>query len=296
MSRTLGAGLLAHVAGEVLALALMVRVERVDGQVFGFTSHDRDLTYSGLTYLATSAVEASGVRNSLGRQLDTLDVQGLLQSSVLTDSDLLNGLYDGAEVSVFVVNWRSSPITERAILLTGTIGEVSFQDGLWVAEFRPLSTRLTHQLGQLTSPTCRVKEWGDAECAPGGVLASGTNVSAFRHTGRAVTVVTSRYQLTFGASAEATGYFNAGRVYMTSGLNSGLSREVKQHTLSAGAAVIVLQEPFPRAVAVTNTATLEAGCDRTLAICRSRFNNALNHRGEPEIPTTQVALQRGRKG
>lgn len=296
MSRTLGAGLLSHVAGPVLTLALCVKVTRRDGTALGFTSHDRDLTFSGTSYLATSAVEASQVRNTLGHQLDNIEVFGLLQSAVIDDDDLLGGLYDGAAVEVFVVNWASSPITERAILLTGTIGEITWQDGLWVAEFRPLSARLTHQVGQLTSPTCRVKEWGDSECAPGGLLASGTNVSTFRHTGKTVSVVTDRYQITFGSTAQASSYFDYGRVQMTSGVNSGISREIKRHLLSGGSAVLTLQEPFPRTVSPGDTATLEAGCDRRIETCRTRFQNVLNFRGEPEIPTTDVALKRGRKG
>lgn len=295
MSRTLGAGLLAHVAGPVLTLAVCVRVERRDGQEFGFTSHDRDLVFDGLDYLATSAVDATQARNTLGNQLDDLDVMGMLQSSVLDDDDLLNGLYDGAAVEFFAVNWASPPITERAILHTGTIGDVQFGDGWWKAEFRPLSARLGHQVGQLTSPTCRVKQLGDLECAPGGLFADGAALSFYQRTGKAVTVVTSRYNLTFGSVTDVSGFFDYGRVFFTSGLNAGISREIKRHILSGGTAVLDLQEPFPRTVSVSDVATLEAGCDRTFEVCLSRFNNRLNARMEPQIPTTDVALQRGRR-
>lgn len=298
MSRTIPAALLAHIAGEALTLALMVRVERTDSIVLGFTSHDRDLSFASETYLATSAIEASAIRNTLGRQLDTLDVIGLLQSSVIADSDLIAGLYDGARVETFLVNWTDSPITERiGPLHSGTIGEVSLTDGQWVAEFRPLSARLAHQIGQLTSPTCRVKEWGDSECAPGGLLgvSPGVAISTYRHTGRVVSVVTSAYQMTFATSAEASDYFSYGRVAMTTGNNAGLSREVKRHTLSGGSAVIELQEPFPRAVAVSDVAMLEAGCNRSFERCLF-FANRLNFRAEPELPTNDTTLKIGRKG
>jgi uncharacterized phage protein (TIGR02218 family) len=37
-----------------------------------------------------------------------------------------------------------------------------------------------------------------------------------------------------------------------------------------------------------------AGCDKSLATCRDRFNNVINFRGMPYLPGTDKILQIGR--
>lgn len=87
-----------------------------------------------------------------------------------------------------------------------------------------------------------------------------------------------------------SGYFDYGVLTMTSGLNNGLSMEVKTYTVGQ----IVLQLPFPYAVAPGDTYSLTAGCDRSFATCKDRFNNVLNFRGEPYVPGLDKLIQVGR--
>ena len=49
----------AHLATGNTTRALCWRVERADGEVFGFTDHDAPITFGGLTYEARSAFEGS---------------------------------------------------------------------------------------------------------------------------------------------------------------------------------------------------------------------------------------------
>lgn len=87
-----------------------------------------------------------------------------------------------------------------------------------------------------------------------------------------------------------TGYFDYGLITFTSGLNTGLSMEVKSYVPGQ----ITLQLPFPYAVAVGDAYTMHAGCDKSLATCRDRFSNLVNMRAFPYLPGIDKLVQVGR--
>lgn len=88
-----------------------------------------------------------------------------------------------------------------------------------------------------------------------------------------------------------SGYFDGGVITFTSGLNNGLSMEVTSYTTGQ----MVLVQPMPYAVAVGDTYSLIAGCDKTFPTCRDRFANVLNFRGEPYVPGVDSIIQVGRR-
>jgi uncharacterized phage protein (TIGR02218 family) len=288
MPRNLTADMIAHLAGEELTLAVCTRLERLDGTIMGFTSHDKDLTVSAVVYEAGSAVDATAIRNQIGSGVDNLELMGMLDSGAITEEDLRAGLYDGALIEVFLVNW--SDLTDGTIvLLKGTIGEITYANGHYVAQVRSLMQRLNQQIGELTSPSCRVKALGDTRCK--------LNLASFTFAGKLVAAspAPSRRSMTFASTAQASDYFHYGTVEFTTGLNTGIVREVKRHALVSGAALIELQEPFPFDVAAGDAATLIAGCDRRFTTCVTKFSNAVNFRGEPHLPGTDSYIKRGQK-
>jgi hypothetical protein len=87
------------------------------------------------------------------------------------------------------------------------------------------------------------------------------------------------------------GYFDGGLMTIDDGANAGFSREVKTYVPGQ----ITLQLPFPYTVEVGAAYTLVAGCDKSFATCKEKFNNVLNFRGEPYIPGQDKLIQIGRK-
>ncbi len=284
--RTIPSGLATHLAGTALTLTYCLKLTRRDTQVLGFTTHDHDLTFGGVTYEALNSVSLTTLRQELGASVGSMDVSGLIRSDKVTAEDLLAGRYDGAELAILLVNWAS--LGDGAVTLArGWFGAVTLVDGAWKVEYRSIAQRMQQQVVELTSPTCRVRALGDARCAPGGTFANGAVLTDYQFS-RTVASVTDTRQMVFSSDSHATGYYNAGRVLFTSGDNDGLEREIKSHTLSGGTAEIVLQEGVPFAVSPGDTATLEAGCDRRLLICKSRFHNVKNMRAEPHVPGFDV--------
>ena len=83
------------------------------------------------------------------------------------------------------------------------------------------------------------------------------------------------------------GYFAYGKVTWTSGANAGFAMDVK--SFSPG--VVMLAMAMPHAIAVGDTYSIVAGCDRLFGTCRDRWHNIIRFRGEPYIPGQDVVLR-----
>lgn len=271
--KSVGASLLAHIQSEVTTLCTCWKVTRTDGQIFGFTDHSESLTISGITYSASTGYTATAIKSSSALNVDNLDVQGALDSSTITDEDLLAGLWDFAEVEIFMVNYADTSMGSMN-LRTGNIGNVQTGRGIFVTELRGMMQRLQQSIGRLMMPACNA-DLGDSRC--------GINLGSFSNgtVSGSVDSVSSNRQFVDAGLVQATGWFDGGLVTWTSGLNIGLSMEVKTFT-SGGTVVLFL--PMPYTVAASDTFTITAGCDKALATCRDKFSNVINFRGFPHLP------------
>ncbi len=153
----------AHLAGEVQTLATCWKATLKNGTVLGFTDHTRDITFSSQLYQSATGYTPSAVDTSAALNVDNLDVEAILTSDGITEADLMSGLWDYAAVEIFWVNWNDLSMG-RMILKSGTLGEVTIKKNQFVAEVRGLTQAFTNVLGEMSSPTCRVHNFGDTRC------------------------------------------------------------------------------------------------------------------------------------
>lgn len=260
--------LAAHLAGEVTTLATCWRLERADGWVRGFTDHDRELVVDGLTYVASTGFLPSAIKTASDLSVDNLDVDGFLDDAALRAEDLIAGLFDGARIEVFIVNWADLG-QGRLLLRKGFLGEIKRADQRFSAEIRGLSNRLQQTAGKLYSRLCRV-DLGSSECG----VALGPRTDTY-----AVTQVIAADTVRI-VTARATGFFTFGKATFTTGANAGAVNEVLLHDRQT----IRLFVPMPRPIVVGDQIVLVAGCDKTPETCNAKFANILNFQGEPHIP------------
>ena len=76
--------------------------------MLGFTDHDRSLTFGGTEFEPESGFAASELRAGVDLAVDAQDAEGVLSSDRITETDILDGRWDDAEVEVWRVNWRTS--------------------------------------------------------------------------------------------------------------------------------------------------------------------------------------------
>ena len=274
--KTAGSPLATHIAGETTTLATCWKVTRRDGAIFGFTDFDKDLTVDSLLYQARSGYTRSAIHTIANLAVDNLDIESAIDSETLSAADLRAGVWDGATVEIFLVNWANLA-NGKIILKRGTIGEVELKDTVFRAELRGLSQALSQQIVELYTPDCRA-DLGDTRCK--------VNLAALTVTG-AITAVTDRRSFADSARGESVNHWNGGLLTWTSGANVGLKMEVKSFA-SGGAFTLYL--PMPSEVAVGDNYSLRPGCDKKFSTCKDRYNNVKNFRGEPNVPGNDQVL------
>ena len=106
--KTLDPALQAHLDEGTTTLAWCWRITRADGVTFGFTDHDRTLSFDGTDFEPESGLTASEVRSGSDLSVDAQDAEGVLTSDRITETDILDGRWDNAEVEVWRVNWADT--------------------------------------------------------------------------------------------------------------------------------------------------------------------------------------------
>jgi uncharacterized phage protein (TIGR02218 family) len=260
--RSIPPGLAAHLDGGATTLCHCWKVTRRDGAAFGFTDHDRDLAFGGVVFAARTGVEATEAASELGFAVGGGEVSGALVSAGVTEDDLAAGRYDNATVETWLVNWDNPD--ERLLLDAGSIGEIRRADGAFVAEVRGPMHRLDEERGRLYRATCSA-DLGDERCRVD--LTS----PAFRGTGVVSATDGALGFATGSLGSYADGLFTGGKLTWTGGANAGLSIEVKAHRLVGGSAEIDLWQRAPKPIAVGDTFTVTAGCDKRFPTCRRTF-------------------------
>ena len=157
--RTLDLGFKAHIESGATTLANCWKVTRRDEVVLAFTDHDQAISFDGTDYLPM--LDGSEAPARLGPQVDTAEVVGVLRADSITEADIAAGLYDGAAVETWRVNWRDA--TQRVLLRRAAIGEIVREDGRYRAELRSGQQALNRVRGRIYSPLCDVV-LGDARC------------------------------------------------------------------------------------------------------------------------------------
>jgi len=285
--KTLPEDLAAHLASGATTLCRCWLVTRRDAAVLGFTDHDRPLDLDGVVCEPASGFSASEATSELGLAVGNLEIDGALSSDRITENDLVAGLYDGAAVDIWLVDW-SAP-ESRLLLRRCHIGEITRADTAFRAELRGLAHHLDQEHGRIFRYDCDA-DLGDERCG------IDTALPAHRAEG-SVLAVTGRHSfVATGLESFAAGWFAFGRLDWTGGENAGRSIEVRGHGLGETGPTLDLWQAMSAPIAPGDTFRVVAGCDRRFATCRDKFANSRAFRGFPHMPGNDFALSYPRSG
>lgn len=265
----------AHLAGGVTTLARAWALVRKDGRVLGFTDHDEGMAFEGVRFEPGSGMTAKVVLQGTGLSVDNTESYGALSSEAISEVDILAGRYDGAEVTVWLVNWADPRM--RTVIFRGHLGEVSRGAGAFTAELRGLTEALGNEQGRIYHPRCAAV-LGDGKCR-----------FDLTKDGYALETVSSAVNEAVLHVAAGAGFedrwFEKGRLRVLDGAAAGLIGVVKNDRLQAdGVRVIELWQRLGADPAVGDRLRLDPGCDKRAETCRLKFDNFPNFQGFPHIP------------
>jgi uncharacterized phage protein (TIGR02218 family) len=262
------------------------RIETEDGLILGFTEHDQKIVISEfiggetveITYEPTNAFSSTAFAQSSDLSVDNISVVALL-SDAIKEHDLHAGKFDNADVKIFYVQWDNLAKGTMA-LLGARFGEITFMDGKFETELRSRGQALQQNIGEVYGLECNAL-FGDERCT--------VDAEAYTFEG----TVSAPYELVgffdMTGRNEPDDYFQYGTVKFTSGQNEGLEIEVRGYKQSSH--IVHLLEPMPYPIETGDTYQITAGCDKVCDTCRLKFDNLVNFRGFPHMPTEQEATE-----
>lgn len=272
----------AHIATGATTLCWCWRIKRPDGAELGFTDHDRPLSFAGMTFEPADGLEGGAIASRLGPGVATSEVLGILSSEAIAEEDIVDGRFDGAEVTTWRVNWRDPAVRDRQRV--DTIGEIAREDGVFRAELRSGEQAMNIPRGRRYQSLCDA-ELGDGRC--------GVDLETAQM--RAVCTVDAIVGQTVLSVGDLGGFepawFSHGTAVWASGRRAGLTDRIVSHAVSGGDHLIGFSEAVGNRVAPGDGLTVYAGCDKTHATCRARFSNIVNFRGFPHIPGNDFLLR-----
>ncbi|MFZ2030201.1 MAG: DUF2163 domain-containing protein [Vitreimonas sp.] len=281
--RTIPTALATQLSSGVTTLAHVWRFTRRDGAQFAFTDHDSALVFDALTCEPVAGLKAGAIEKSLDLSVDTASIQGALNSDAITEDDIARGLWDGARVDLYRVDWGDPSL--RVHLFAGRIGEVRRGVAAFEAELRGLQAPLNVAVGRVFSRFCDA-DLGDARCG------QDVETSVFKGAGLVTEVISPTAFKASGLGAFADAWFDRGKLVWS----AGGQNEIAAHRNESGAAVLELLDDADPAVVLGATFNVYAGCDKSFATCKAKFANTLNFRGFPQMPGDDAVQARPSAG
>lgn len=270
-----------HISGQTTTLCRCWIIETSAGKRLGFTDHDADILIEGVLCERDAGMESSAVEERTGFNVNSFETSGALQSERITEADVTTGVYDGAKVSTYLVNWRepSQFVLDRVML----VGEIIREDGLYRMELRGLSSILDQTQGKHFVSRCQAN-LGDERCRVN------LDTTAHKANGTISNIVSNEVLVVSNLGNYEAGWFRAGQLIWTSGKNQSAAVEILDHTKVSSGDRLVLWQPMPHPVSEGDSFTVTAGCNRDFETCKAKFSNAINFQGFPHMPGNRFAL------
>jgi uncharacterized phage protein (TIGR02218 family) len=251
------------------------RIERRDGLIQGFTDHDRIISFDGVIYDPETGFSAGTVERSLGLAPDNSEVVGALRSDRISAQDLAAGLYDGAQVRVYRVDWGTP--SSNVLMRAARLGEVRHGGAGFTAELVGPLDGLNTSILRSFQYHCDA-QLGDMRC---GVELAGPD---FTSTGAVAKVLSGGTFATHDLSAFETGWFSGGQLTWQTGANADISIPVSAHIRNEDSDVLSLWDAPAHPPSPDDVFSITAGCDKRAETCAQKFSNIENFRGFPHMP------------
>ena len=162
MTRVLNGTLSTDLADQSLTLCRCWEITKTDGTVNRVTDHDQDLTFLSNTFESDNGFTISAVESGENLAVDNADLKVLLSTGNVTQADIINGVYDGATVKVWLVNFNT-PANYTALPGAYLSQMNSADTDSAVFEMISISSKLNQNIGRRLIPMCDA-DLGDSRC------------------------------------------------------------------------------------------------------------------------------------
>lgn len=275
----------AALAQSTTYLCRIWKLTLANGQEFFFTDQNNDVVYDGNTYSFDPGITVSAVVKSAGGQPDNAQVEVTTSAQFMTTNRLRQGSLKNASFDIWVVDWRDPDHYGPIALFSGGVGELKFDNKgmIDLGLNGSIGGGVQSNIGELYAQQCRAR-LGDARCK--------FDLEAVKVAVEIDTIEDSGYSFTAADMiGKTTDYYKFGNVLWATGLNAGLTDEIKANVNASGKVTLILYPRNP--MVVGDTGHVYPGCDYLVSTCKTKFDNLNNFRGEPYVPPSTVYIFSG---
>lgn len=276
---------LASTDSDLLRIADLYTFTLVNGTVLRYTNTDFDINHNGNIYSSKNAgIARSEMSWQTGLSVDDVTVelnpgQNDLIGGVKMVQAFRSGTFDGAEIQLdmafYTEGWNNEPlILEKLFVGNVDVEEVS---GSYVKLSVKSLTELlnTNFPANIYQTACQYALYG-----------AGCKVLTDAYSEHSVLLTGSTKKELFVRLTRPDGYYQNGVILFKSGKNINIKKSVKFYESGK----IVLSTPLQHQPQINDAFTIYAGCDKTISMCKNKFNNLDNFSGTPFIPAADSSL------
>lgn len=249
-------------------IAKCVHITLNNGQEKGFSTHDRGFVIDGV-YYEPQGVSISATNEKTDLSVNNANVESSIHFDGVTESEIVTGQYDNAEIIFFIVdvdNLPTSPLNGY-VTMKGHIGEITTNELTYNFEIlSKADSFLSRESTKRISPTCPY-QFGDSDC--------GVDLSNHTYSASIDGSNTDKHTIAFQSDVNST--LQWGIITVLTGDNSNIKRYIrKQIDLKT----VILFDPFPYKFNGGENVELISGCNKTPSDCRF-YNNYSRFGGFP---------------
>jgi len=271
-----------HLHDDTTTTCRLLKFVLTNGNTYGMTTLDSDITYDGTTYHAINGFDPSNIATDAGLTVDNSEVRALISADIsgITVAMVKAGQMDDATWEMLLVNYRDLSMG-HVVIDGGDVGEVRVVDGVvYMPELVSSVMRLRQAVGHVWSRSCRAIFGSPTESQTG----CGVDAESLWMAGTVTGLGDEDRRIFSDSSLLALAPEPIpGRVQWLTGSNTS-SRVYQIEAYGDTTGTIGLLEPCAFDIVVGDTFRLRVDCDKQPSTCKNQWNNWLNYKGEPLIP------------
>ena len=275
---------LASESSETMKFADLYKITLKTGTVLCYTSADFNISYNNNLYIAIGNdapnIKRSEVSWQMGLSVDDLTLEfnptpNNTIGSLTMIEGFRNGLFDGAsfqlDFAFFKDGWNASPLVlEKVFVGTLDVEEIT---GSYVKTCvsSPMALLSCNFPANCYQASCHHTLYG-----------AGCDVNKANYSETQKTIgANSTKQKIYCTLTKPVGYYTNGTIVFLDGENGGSKRGVKVHENGE----LTLSMPLLFTPQANEHFSVYAGCNKSIDMCKSKFNNLANFGGTPFVPS-----------
>lgn len=271
--RNISDGFRESLEDDSIILKKCFKIKLKNGTILAFTEFSEDIEFDGITYKSFD-VSNKKYSNFSDITTDDTEIIAVIDDDSIKKEFILSNDFDDAEIEIFFVNVEHLEYGS-VILTNGFIDSVSIVEDKVYFNIKGKLSLLEKTIGDTYSPLCRAK-FCDKKCS--------LNIANYKFTGEIASVIEDTVFYTDDPiiKSKEKDYFKYGYLKFTNGENIGRTIEIKQ----SESGNITISASLVKKIKVGDEFDIFVGCDKKFETCCEKFNNAVNFRGEPNLPRT----------